>query len=103
MTVAGIFFCVANIIAFLAFVLDKLFAKWERRRIPEYVLLLLGLCGGATGGYIAMLLFRHSMMPDLYPIPYLGTLDFTKDGVIDISDAMILFRYSMMPDLYPIG
>ena len=66
MTVAGIFFCVANIIAFLAFVLDKLFAKWERRRIPEYVLLLLGLCGGATGGYIAMLLFRHKTRKPLF-------------------------------------
>ena len=66
MTVAGIFFCVANIIAFLAFVLDKLFAKWERRRIPEYVLLLLGLCGGATGGYIAMHLFRHKTRKPLF-------------------------------------
>ena len=66
MTVAGIFFCVANIIAFLAFMLDKLFAKWDRRRIPEYVLLLLGLCGGATGGYIAMRIFRHKTRKPLF-------------------------------------
>lgn len=78
MTVAGIFFCVANIIAFLAFVLDKLFAKWERRRIPEYVLLLLGLCGGATGGYIAMRIFRHKTRKLLFyvlvPLMMLGQL-----------------------------
>lgn len=78
MTVAGIFFYVANIIAFLAFMLDKLFAKWERRRIPEYVLLLLGLCGGATGGYIAMRLFRHKTSKPLFfimmPLMMVGQL-----------------------------
>ena len=78
MTVAGIFFYVANIIAFLAFMLDKLFAKWERRRIPEYVLLLLGLCGGATGGYIAMRLFRHKTSKPLFfilvPVMMVGQL-----------------------------
>lgn len=78
MTVAGVFFYVANIIAFLAFMLDKLFAKWERRRIPEYVLLLLGLCGGATGGYIAMRLFRHKTSKPLFfilmPLMMVGQL-----------------------------
>lgn len=51
----------------------------------------------------AMLLFQHSMLPDLFPLPYSGNLDFTKDGCIDIADAMLLFQYSMLPDLFPIN
>lgn len=50
----------------------------------------------------AILLFRHSMLPDLYPIDYAGNTDFNKDGKLDIDDAILLFRYSMLPDLYPI-
>ncbi len=50
----------------------------------------------------AGLLFKYSMVPDLYPIPYPDTLDYTRDGKVDIADALKLFRYSMFPDLYPI-
>ncbi len=50
-----------------------------------------------------IVLFRHSMMPDLYPITYTGDLDFTKDGYVDIDDVIKLFRYSMMPDIYPLA
>ena len=49
-----------------------------------------------------MLLFRHSMLPELFPISYAGNIDFTKDGSVDLSDAIHLFQHSMMPDLYPI-
>ena len=50
----------------------------------------------------ALLLFKHSMMGDLYPIDYPGILDFIKNDQIDIEDAMRLFQYSLMPGLYPI-
>ena len=50
----------------------------------------------------AVVLFRHSMLPDMYPISYPGNPDFTKDGSVDIDDAILLFRHSMMPDLYPL-
>ena len=50
----------------------------------------------------AILLFNHSMMPDLFEISYTGNIDFTKDGNVDIEDAILLFNYSMMPDLFPI-
>ncbi|MBE6598614.1 MAG: hypothetical protein E7638_04145 [Ruminococcaceae bacterium] len=52
----------------------------------------------------ALLLFRHSMLPDLYTTLYPANyLDFTKDGDIDIRDARLLFQYSMLPDVYPIA
>ncbi len=50
-----------------------------------------------------ILLFRYSMMPDLYTITYAGDPDFIKDGAVNINDAILLFRHSMMPDLYPIA
>ena len=50
----------------------------------------------------AVLLFQHSMLPELYPISYAGNLDFNKDGTVDIDDAVLLFQYSMLPDLYPL-
>ncbi len=51
----------------------------------------------------AVLLFQHSMVPDLYPIEYAGDIDFNVDGTVDIADAVLLFQHSMVPDLYPIG
>ncbi len=50
----------------------------------------------------AILLFRHSMLPELYPVSYPYSIDFTKDGNVDINDAILLFQHSMLPDLYPI-
>ncbi|MEE0867987.1 MAG: dockerin type I repeat-containing protein [Clostridia bacterium] len=50
----------------------------------------------------AILLFNHSMMPDLFEISYTGNIDFNKDGKVNIDDAILLFNYSMMPDLFPI-
>ena len=50
----------------------------------------------------AILLFQHTMLPDLYPINYPGNPDFTKDDSVDLADAILLFKHSMLPDLYPI-
>ena len=50
----------------------------------------------------AVLLFQHSMLPELYPISYTGNTDFNNSGAVDIDDAILLFQYSMLPDLYPI-
>jgi len=50
----------------------------------------------------AILLLQYSMFPDLYPIEYRGSVDFTNDGFIDMNDAILLLQYSMFPDLYPI-
>jgi len=57
---------------------------------------------GAVDIADAIVLFRHSMLPDLYPIAYSGDVDFTNDGLVDIVDAIRLFQYSMLPDLYPL-
>lgn len=50
---------VINIITFAAFGVDKLKAMAEGWRISEKALLSLSVFGGASGGWIAMQIFRH--------------------------------------------
>jgi len=50
----------------------------------------------------AIQLFMYSMLPEDYPIDYVGEVDFTGDGSVDIADAIQLFMYSMLPEDYPL-
>lgn len=50
----------------------------------------------------AMVLFQHSMLPEMFPIDYPGSADFNGDGAVDINDAMRLFQHSMLPDIFPL-
>ena len=51
----------------------------------------------------AILLLQYSMFPELYPIEYAGSVDFTGDGNVDMNDAILLLQHSMFPELYPIA
>ena len=53
------FLFVINIVAFGLYALDKRYAVYNMRRIPEALLLGLAIAGGAYGAGTAMLLFRH--------------------------------------------
>ncbi|HOP99820.1 MAG TPA: DUF1294 domain-containing protein [Acetivibrio clariflavus] len=48
-----------NVVGFLMMGIDKYKAKKKLWRIPEKVLLLTALFGGAVGVYAGMLFFRH--------------------------------------------
>lgn len=48
-----------SMITFLLMGYDKMQAKVDGRRIPERVLLILGVFGGAIGGLLGMQVFRH--------------------------------------------
>jgi len=48
-----------SFITFLLFGYDKFQAKSDGWRIPEKVLLLLGVFGGAVGGLLGMKVFHH--------------------------------------------
>jgi len=53
------YYLIINIAAFIIYGYDKFSAKRGGWRTPESVLLGLSLLGGAFGGLLAMLLFRH--------------------------------------------
>lgn len=50
-----------NAIAFTIYGLDKWFAKNNKHRISEFILLVLSLIGGSVGSLLAMFLFRHKI------------------------------------------
>ena len=50
---------VINVLAFGLYSIDKRRAYYNRWRIPEWVLLVSAIVGGAYGAGMAMLLFRH--------------------------------------------
>ncbi len=57
--IAAIAIGAISILTFLLYALDKLKAKLMAWRIREKTLLFLSFFGGAVGGTLAMLLFRH--------------------------------------------
>lgn len=50
-----------SLITFLLMGYDKFQAKADGKRIPEKVLLGLGIVGGAIGGLLGMQVFRHKI------------------------------------------
>lgn len=53
------FLAAANLVAFVAFGLDKRRARLRARRIPEAWLVASAFLGGLGGAWVAMSLFRH--------------------------------------------
>jgi len=54
---------VFSTLTFLLFLTDKVRARKETRRVSELNLLLFSIFGGAAGGLLAMILFRHKLKP----------------------------------------
>ena len=57
-----VWYGIVNFIAFAFTVYDKLAAQAGRRRVPENVLMLLGLAGGAPLEYLTMQMIRHKTL-----------------------------------------
>lgn len=53
------YFAAVNILLFILMGIDKYHAIKGSRRIPEKLLFLFAIIGGATGGTLGMLSFRH--------------------------------------------
>ena len=60
--IAIAYFLLVNIVAFIAFGVDKFKAKKNRSRIPEFTLLLLAAIGGSVGPLLGMKVFRHKTL-----------------------------------------
>lgn len=59
---------VLNVLAFGLYAWDKHQAVYDKRRIPEYVLLGLAVIGGVYGALCAMWLFRHKTFHNAFRI-----------------------------------
>ena len=56
-----IYIIVINFISFMAYGIDKSKAKNKQWRIPEFTLIFLSLIGGALGGLMAMVIYKHKL------------------------------------------
>ncbi len=80
----------------------RLYGYFQSEEIIDYTLGDINM-DGAVDISDAILLFQHSMLPDVFPIAYPGHIDFTGDEKIDLADAYLLFHHSMLPEIYPLA
>ncbi len=57
-----------SLLGFILMGVDKLLAKWDKRRISEKTLLGVGALGGATGSWLGLLLFRHKTKHKIFSL-----------------------------------
>lgn len=63
-----IYLIIINLITFIIFALDKIYAIKKKWRYKEASLLGLCLAGGAISGFLAMYLFRHKTKKVIFSI-----------------------------------
>lgn len=59
---------IINVIVFVIYGLDKHRAVYEKRRVPEAVLIVLSFLGGSFGALMGMLFFRHKTRKNAFKI-----------------------------------
>ena len=79
-----LYFTAISILSFLLFGLDKQKAKQNKRRISEFVLLLLSFLGGSVGSLLGMLIVRHKIAKTSFKI---------KFGLIFLVQILIILYY----------
>lgn len=78
-----------SILSFLLFAIDKHKAVYSKERLPEALLLLTSLCGGAFGGLCGMIFFNHKTANKAF-------LCFVPLFVVIILAADILYRLEII-------
>lgn len=59
--IISIIISISTPVTFIMYGVDKFKAEFNKWRIREKTLLILGLCGGAYGAIVGMLFFRHKI------------------------------------------
>jgi uncharacterized membrane protein YsdA (DUF1294 family) len=67
---AGLLYGAASALCFALYAVDKAAARAGRQRIPESMLLALGLVGGWPGAIAAQQLFRHKTAKRLFQVRF---------------------------------
>lgn len=57
--VVDIYLIIINIVGFITYSIDKKFAIHHKYRIPEKILLIIGVFGGCIGNFLSMCFFHH--------------------------------------------
>ena len=60
--IAIAYFLLVNIVAFIAFGVDKFKSKRNGWRIPESTLMIMAATGGSVGALLGMKVFRHKTL-----------------------------------------
>lgn len=78
------YYWVFNVLTFFVYAWDKRRAVFKHRRIPEFVLLLLAILGGALGAFCSMILFNHKLRkPKFYiTVPILLLFQLISYGLL---------------------
>ena len=88
-----LYYIVVNVIGLLSMAADKIRAMERRFRIPESVLLIIALIGGAAGSIAGMRLFRHKTRKPLFYVglPLLLFLHIFLWVVLIVSSSAVVF------------
>lgn len=92
-TLIIIFYIVVNLLGLGLMASDKIRAMEHRFRIPESVLLIVSLIGGAFGTLVGMFLFHHKTRKSLFRvgIPVLLLLHVVSWAVLMLSASSVVF------------
>ena len=88
-----VYYIVLNILGFASMASDKIRMMERRFRIPESVLLIIALIGGAAGSTAGMYLFRHKKKRPLFYIglPLLVFLHVFLWVLLVVSSSAVIF------------
>ena len=70
----GVYLIIISLITFLLYGADKLKAQRRAWRVPEKILLLFSIFGGAFGGLIGMKVFRHKTTKEHWYFTFINIL-----------------------------
>ncbi len=84
------YLCLLSFVTYCAYGIDKRKARKGRRRISEKTLLSMSLLGGAVGGLLGMLTFRHKTTLEHWYFTFLNVL-----GII-IHAGLTIYLYSLI-------
>ncbi|MDO4300180.1 MAG: DUF1294 domain-containing protein [Clostridia bacterium] len=65
-----IYYILINLLLFIFMGIDKINARFHKRRIKEATLLTLSLIGGGMGGFLSMFIFHHKIRKPYFIIVF---------------------------------